>query len=393
SYYGIQKYRTFGTIGERLFGIYIMYLKENKFKVSERPLIFITYPKRQRKLIPFFNKNQITIVSNFNNEYVPVYTSFLISSLEKLSKDNKYEYIILSQDISNTNKLILEKLVEEYNMYLNIKITFYDPFIYLDRIKLFVDNPVYSKDLYVRIIIPYILSEYDKVIVIDCDTICNVDLSELYSIDLKNCILGAVKDVVLLGWLNDKLKDSLQYYKTILKNPYNYCNTGILLFNCSKARDKYTLEYILNCIEKSNYRIYEQDMINVLYQQDIYFLDEGWNVYTYSNAFIEQSIKLAPLKNYLAYINARKNPKIIHFAGHPKPWWVDCDFDIEFWKYARKSPYYEHLLHIKNWHLVNHMLLNNFKLSVKYRKKIVKFFFPIGSRRRIVYEIYKKLFK
>ena len=58
-----------------------------------------------------------------------------------------------------------------------------------------------------------------------------------------------------------------------------------------------------------------------------------------------QIIALAPKWLNDLYKESRKNPHIIHYAGPEKPWlYPEMDFGIEFWKYAKKSPYYECML-------------------------------------------------
>lgn len=389
-FYGVQKYRTPGTIGERLFGIYCLYLKKSKtVKLKEVQLIFFENTAKQKFLRPYFSENQITIVSNFNNNYVSIFSVFLLSALKYLDSKMYYEFIILSEDISEENKNILKQIITSYK---NIKITFYNPFYLLNDIKLFVDNPVYSKDLYVRVIVPYILNLYNKVLVIDADTICKTDLTELYNIDLKDNVIGAVRDVVYFGYLNGVVPDTIEYAKNILKlkNPYNYCNTGVLLMDCNKIRKMYDLDVILKHINDHPYRIYEQDMINVLFDENILFLDSTWNVFTYTNPTIEHCVKMAPFNDYLTYMEGRKKPKIIHYAAHPKPWWVsEADFGYEFWHIARKSPYYEKLLSQVAWFQANSLFHSNDKYySESIMKRVINSILPKGSKKR---EYVKKL--
>ena len=389
-YYGVQKYRTPGTIGERLFGIYCLYLKKSiKVKLKELQLMFLENTEKQYLLKPYFGENQITIVSNFNNNYVSIFSVFLLSALKYLNTKIYYEFIILSEDISEENKEILNQILISYK---NIKITFYNPFYLLNDIKLFVDNPVYSKDLYVRVIIPYILKLYNKVLVVDADTICKTDLTELYNIDLQENVIGAVRDVVYFGYLNGVVPGTLEYAKNTLnlKNPYNYCNTGVLLMDCNKIRKIYDLNTVLNHINNHPYRIYEQDMINVLFDEKILFLDSTWNVFTYTNPTIEHCVKMAPFNDYLTYMEGRKNPKIIHYAAHPKPWWVsEADFGYEFWRIAKQSPYYERLLSQVAWFQANNLYhSHDINYSKKHIQRLVDLLLPRGSKKR---EYIKKL--
>lgn len=380
-YYSIKQYRTPGTIAERLLGIYISYLSKNKqIKIKKQQLIFFKYIKKQHELQPF-KKDQVTIVSNFNDNYAKIFSTFLLSALVNSSKDRYYEFIVLSEDIKDENKNKLLDIVKEYK---NVKISFYNPFKILDGIKLFVDNSVYSKDLYVRVIIPYILKKYDKVLVIDVDTICKTDLKELYDQNISSYCMAAVRDTVYGGYLNGAKSDIMKYCKNTLKlkNPYNYCNTGVLICNLNKMRQKYSLKFLLNHINTHKYMIYEQDILNVLYDDDILFLDAKWNVFTYTNGHIENSVLFAPKKDYENYLKARKQPYIIHYAAHPKPWWCSsADFGTDYWNIARISPFYEELLAIVSWHLANSLVYQSNTKTGRFRR-IVDIILPHGSVRR-----------
>lgn len=403
SKYGLQKYRTPGTIGERLFGIYCLYLSKNKkISIKEQPLIFVEHVEKQTLLKPFFGENQITIVSNFNNNYASIFSVFLTSALRYCSEKKNYEFIILSEDLTSENKKILNGIVNKYK---NIKISFKNPFYILDDVNLFVDNAVYSKDLYVRTIIPYILKEYDKVLVMDVDTICKDDLSVLYQYNMEEYSIAAVKDIVYKGYLNGIVQGTLEYCKNYmhLSDPYNYCNTGILILNCKKIRKKYKLEDVLNHINTHKYRIYEQDMINVLFEEDILFLEPEWNVFTYTNEIVKKAISFAPIDDYLNYQEARKNPKVIHYAAHPKPWWCNnADFGIDFWEIARQSPFYENLLGQLAWFQANNVIHGNI-IRESFPRRVANVLLPRGSKRRnfvkkiivkdsLIWNISKKLY-
>jgi lipopolysaccharide biosynthesis glycosyltransferase len=56
-------------------------------------------------------------------------------------------------------------------------------------------------------------------------------------------------------------------------------------------------------------------------------------------------LKNAPDVIYQEYLEARKEPYIIHFAGYQKPWdVVDCDMAEYFWRYAKNTDWYLMLL-------------------------------------------------
>lgn len=345
--YTITQMRAAGLMSERLFGIYLLYLEnENtKIKIDEFPLLFLEDTDVVEKPVPIFDpQNTVVLSSNFNNNYFSIFTVFLLSLLEHSSKKHNYDFVIISKDITKENKRIAEKMIENYD---NFSIRYYNPKLHLLEVSLFVNNNVYTKDLYNRLLIPFIMEKYSKVLVMDVDAIICEDVSSLFFTDIEDFYLGAVIDVVFQGWLNGFVPDTFEYAtKTLkLKNPYNYCNTGVVLFNTKKIRENFTEEYISYYIDTHQFRIYEQDIINVLFQEKFKFLPPKWNLYTYTNEGNKQSIKISPFANQVEYLAARNNPAYIHYAAHPKPWQkLNTDFSLYFWKYARETPFYEELL-------------------------------------------------
>ncbi|WP_302420142.1 DUF4422 domain-containing protein [Megasphaera sp.] len=392
SKYGIQKYRTPGTIGERLFGIYCLYLsKQKEVRFKDQQLLFIEHPEEINSLKPYWGENQITIASNFNNNYVHTFSVSLLSFLNCINTKNKYEIIILSEDITSDNQKVLSDMIVNYD---NVHLTFYNPFPILSGVKLFVDNSVYSKDLYVRVIIPFVLHNYNKTLVIDADTIIKKDLADLYNIPMNNYLMAAVRDVVYGGYLNGVVPGTMDYTQNVLKlnDPYDYCNTGVIVLDCERIRQTYHLDDILFKINKQRYRIYEQDMLNVLFNGKILFLNPRWNLFTYTNPSIKQCVEMAPLNEYNDYQEARKEPYIIHFAAHPKPWCTtNGDYSTEFWKFARLSPYYEEILGQFSWNISNGLYeyRKHNKSHIESFRKIADKFLPKGSRRR---EFVKKIY-
>ena len=348
SKYSMQQYRTIGTLGERLLGIYIKWLqKQNKYKLKYTPLLFVEDTTVEDNLKPAFTSNNIPIVSNFNDNYASIFSVFLSSAIAHSSATNNYDFIVLSDDISEQHKRILTNMMKK-----NMSIRYISPKRYLATTNLTIRHQVYSPDLYYRIIIPQILKEYNKVIVVDADMICQEDIGALYNENINNYLAGGCIDSVLQGYLNGADPSFMSYALNYMKmiDPYKYINTGLLIFNAEKYRQIYSLEFLNSFItEHAQYvKIYEQDMLNMLLDGKIKFLDPKWNCYTKSNEFINKCFSLSPLETYKKYEIARSsNQGIIHYAAHPKPWWnATVDLADIWWKYAKISPCYEEILQI-----------------------------------------------
>ncbi len=400
SNYSVKQYRVYGLLAERLVGIWYLWLcEQKKYKVKNVPLLFIEYPEPREILFPKFKNNNISIVSNFNNDYAPVFDVCLKSIIDNISDENNYDIIILSEDISDKNKILLKQNLENKN---NVSIRFLNPYYYLENVDISLQSSVYTSDLYYRVIIPQILEKYEKLLVIDADTIFREDPANIYNEDLSAYLAGGVKDTVYQGQVNgidpySRVEYTLNYMK--MDNPYNYINTGILLFNCAEYRKTYSLEFLKDfiCTHINKVIVFEQDMLNMLLYGRVKFLDAKWNIFSKTNEWVINRIKGAPKKYFSMYEDARGQSKgIIHYANSPKPWDAPLsDFSELWWKYARQSTYYEYFMSRmgRNRKVINKdtiiNLFNWHKNCIKYWKyKFLKNFVFGKTRERYNYKKY-----
>lgn len=156
------------------------------------------------------------------------------------------------------------------------------------------DSYVLSEFTFVRLWMANVLNE-SKIIYLDVDVIINDSLDALWSLDMKNKVIGGVFDA----------------YPTFSEIKGLYINTGVLLIDLDKWR-KYNLTKILqNALKENYYRLADQDAINDVCKKYIYYLDLKWN-YQLNQP---RQVKI-------------KNPVIYHYAAHPKLW---EDVRIEQW--------------------------------------------------------------
>ena len=103
---------------------------------------------------------------------------------------------------------------------------------------------------------------------------------------------------------------------------------------------------MLKFASKEKWLLQDQDVLNKLCEGRVKYVDMSWNVLVdYGHFRMNQIIRLAPQWLYFQYMEARKQPKIIHYAGPEKPWnCPEMDFGTEFWEYAKRTPYNETML-------------------------------------------------
>ena len=89
TYLSIKQSRFYGTIGERLYGVFMLYVQDNfDVKVAEKQVIFIENPQKQKELLPFSKENNIPIVIRINDYYAPYFTVLLQSIIDNAAEKN-----------------------------------------------------------------------------------------------------------------------------------------------------------------------------------------------------------------------------------------------------------------------------------------------------------------
>lgn len=168
---------------------------------------------------------------------------------------------------------------------------------------------------YLRLFIPSLLPQLDKILYLDCDIIVRASLLELYEADVDNVLFAAVphpnaeRSVVLGIGEND------------------YFNSGVLLLNLAKWRNENATsllrDFILRYPSKIHY--WDQDALNAVYSTRYLRLGEKWN-------FVNSNV--APSE--LVALDVR----IIHFAGMHKPW-------SPYSTHPLKDEYYRYLMPVR----------------------------------------------
>ena len=146
--------------------------------------------------------------------------------------------------------------------------------------------------------------------------------------------------------------------------------------NLEKIRKDFTFDSLIDFSVSYPFILFDQDVFNILFQGNVYFLPNEWNVCSIVD-YRKDSINMAPLSLQNAYNDAREHPKIIHYPGSIKPW-SNPTMAPYFWKYARRSPCYEILLHRK-FSVAKQR--SSKKVPKAFQNKLT-FLFPKGSKRR-----------
>lgn len=397
-YYSMPMRRSIGFLGEILTGIYYYYLIDKHYRVKTLPLIYFEHIDKQKKLMPI-TKECISVVSIVDDYTIEYFAILLQSIIDNIKNEYVYDIIILEKAIHKDKKNIISHITTKYQ---NVSIRYIDPEYFIGNNGIVMEK---SKDYY-KFIIPWLLPNYDKVLIIDCDTILLGDIAEIYNQDISDYLAGACKDIMHLGMYNINENGYVDYVKEELKlhKPYEYFNTKIMLLNTDKIRNSFNIKDIFNKVKTNKYNELEQDLFNNLLNGKVKYFDYKYSIISEVDTFINSRIEYAPKKENNAYRKAQTNPFVINFNNYPKPWSdPNIPYSYKWWEIARKTPFYEMILyrmiHEQSSHIssatIDHFsrIMFPFKLlkkvhKVGYIRQIADRLLPHGTKRR---KIVKKL--
>ncbi len=344
--YNVQEARALAYIAEWLCGIYITRLIREGYKVCELQETLVYDTDILPEIKPAFAQNNIPVCLSTDENYV-LYTGVAVQSIiDNASERYNYDIIILAKGVPPAERSKLLQLIAGRD---NFSIRFVDIQKYISKVMsgLFFTAAHFSEAVYYRIFISKILTGYDKVLYIDSDLVVTEDIANLYHEDIKGEALGAVIDTEIIRMYHNDVNITAYVDKTLgLKTPACYFNSGVLIMSLEKIRT-YDLEERFIAVMsriKSPYMV-DQDILNVIFEGDVHFLDGAWNYEYHLPIWSPDYADQLPFETLAVYQKSRENAKIVHFAGSKKPWrYPQYDMAGWFWKYARRTPFYEEIL-------------------------------------------------
>ena len=269
-------------------------------------------------------KITVPIFFSCDDNYIPFLATAVRSITDNSSEDNAYIIRVLNSGLKKSNVDKIRAMQTE-----NVSIRFTDVSRKIEPFaKMLNLRDYYTASIYFRIFIPAMFPEYDKAVYLDSDIVVLDDIAKLYQTDLKSKMLAAVSDDVIAS--RPEFIDYAELGCGIKHK--KYFNSGVMLMNLKLMREadvEGRFSHLLNTYH-FNTVCPDQDYLNVICKDKVFYLDKGWN-------------KMSIDRNYDGV------PKIIHYNMFNKPWQYDGIFYGEyFWEYARKTDFYDDILTIKN---------------------------------------------
>ena len=280
------------------------------------------------------NANSVTIpiaMAADNNYVYPTIVS-ITSILENANKNTKINvYLMHPGDFKNENK---EKISSLQTKYKNFKVEFINMEDKFKNAKTDARIPTAS---YYRLSLSSLLPDVNKIIWLDGDTITLKDLSEMYKLDMS--------DYYYRGFLDYGFPETVKDFN--VENDHYIC-AGVMLINLDKLRRDNMEEKFYDFISENNNKLvqHDQTVINVVCYENIGILPPQYGTFNISDELVSSYVNQLKAKDKYTLeevLNARENPSVLHFVW--KPWKdVNVPFSNIWFKYAKKTLYYNKIL-------------------------------------------------
>lgn len=240
------------------------------------------------------DKNYNILVS-FDDKYVDKAMNMLYSL--KLYNNARFNVYIFFIELSDNSIKKIQTFFKKYKIE-NLFLHKYN--LDIDEFPINLDHT--SVETYIRLFVPFII-DVDKLLYLDCDIICNGDITKFYDTNIDNYYVAAVE--------NKSPLESEEFNPVMNENldlPANnkYVNAGVLLINTLKIKNDFSIEKMMNFIDDNREILImqDQDIINKLFYKKIKLVS---NIYNYQiNGYEDNEL-----------IN---NPILIHYSDSLKPW-------------------------------------------------------------------------
>jgi lipopolysaccharide biosynthesis glycosyltransferase len=191
----------------------------------------------------------------------------------------------------------------------------------------------FNEGIYYRLLINSLLPlEDENILYIDCDTIIDGSLTEIFELNMDNHVAAGVPEPINKSfWIG--LPADVPFY-----------NTGVMYINLEKWEEHNIEERSMKYIEKNKSLVLPlQQILNTLLHED-----SMWrSVSPKYNAMIGGWIGTNESKEF----GKKIEPIIIHYFGPKKPWeyMYDKPYSDKWWTYLKQTPYEEFEPDGKNW--------------------------------------------
>ncbi|MBO5240178.1 MAG: glycosyltransferase family 8 protein [Clostridia bacterium] len=260
-------------------------------------------------------ENVVPVFYAADENYLPFLGVALASLKANASKERIYRIHVLTSGKLHENAKKIKEMQTE-----NIRVSFHDV---SERIEEIINvlhcRDYYTPAIFYRLFIPDLFPQYDKAIYLDCDTVLCADIAQLYDIDIKENLIGAVADQAVADVVAFR-----EYTKNALGiSAEKYFNSGVITLNLKKLREMNFFQAFFSVLSSYAFIVApDQDCLNLICKNKVHYYSKAWNA--------------------MPIGGKRIKPKLVHYNLSLKPWhYDDVLYEEYFWEYAKQTPFLE----------------------------------------------------
>ena len=276
---------------------------------------------------------KIPVVFTFDKRIILGAAVSIKSLIDCANPETEYDIYVYHPDIDEKTEVEFKKMTEgtRHNI----------TFEYISKDK-FKNAPInkggsWTEIVYYKLLLPELLTQYDKAIYSDVDVLFKGDLSELYNENIDNYEFAAVR-------AEKNTPDTICHkYFADNKNEYIFWS-GLMLLNCKKFRDENLFDRLIENAKKyyNDLKFFDLDLINITcnnilpidmkycVMQSIFYNED------YNNNAEYQFLKSVYSDEEIE--NSKRNTIIIHYGGKlGKPWRMKRPY-ADYQEYIDKLP-------------------------------------------------------
>jgi lipopolysaccharide biosynthesis glycosyltransferase len=167
---------------------------------------------------------------------------------------------------------------------------------------------------FARLLIPGVMPEVERTIYLDSDIIVLRPLTGLWECDLKQSLVGAVRDATK-PWAAGPVGETFRDLGLEPDTPY--FNAGVLLVPVDAWRREGVAKAAIDLVREKKFTWADQDGLNAVIQGRWHELPRCWNVQ--SADYLSLGTVWATMREQVEA--ALADPAIIHYTSPGKPWW------------------------------------------------------------------------
>lgn len=277
-------------------------------------------------------QDALNVAYSFDDGYAQHAAVSIVSLLENNKDIENITVHIITDTLNKDNTLRIEEIISRYGR----KVQYHELDTLTNRMKI---TTGFNRSAYGRIFLDC-LTDIDRIIYVDSDTVIDGSIRELMTIDMTDSVVAGVQD-------------SVNPYYVInigLDHSHRYINDGgIIVLNLDLWRKMDITGKCIDFIYKFNGNPPHNDQgtINAVCAEHIKILPANYNVMPPMFNFTSKQIKsLFKMKSYYTQEeldNAVGKPIVIHYTDEffNRPWFGNCTHPLKslYLKYLELTPW------------------------------------------------------